>query len=168
MKQNELYHFGIKGQKWGVRRFQNKDGSLTPAGKKRYDDASNDTSKKTGLSDKQKIALKIAAGAAIAAAIVGGAHGAKKYTDVKSDKLITAKGKAIYDHLSATTPWHDVASFNRAMANASSESLSFVSQKRNITQKGAIIKEYRNLLKSASKGVEVGDLNNRWIYYMTS
>lgn len=33
---NELYHFGIKGQKWGVRRFQNKDGSLTPAGKKRY------------------------------------------------------------------------------------------------------------------------------------
>ena len=31
----ELYHHGIKGQKWGVRRFQNKDGSLTPAGKKR-------------------------------------------------------------------------------------------------------------------------------------
>lgn len=28
-------HHGIKGQKWGVRRFQNKDGSLTPAGKKR-------------------------------------------------------------------------------------------------------------------------------------
>ena len=32
---NELYHHGIKGQKWGVRRFQNKDGSLTLAGKKR-------------------------------------------------------------------------------------------------------------------------------------
>lgn len=31
----ELYHFGIKGQKWGIRRYQNKDGSLTPAGKKR-------------------------------------------------------------------------------------------------------------------------------------
>ena len=37
-RQGELYHHGIKGQKWGVRRFQNKDGSLTPAGKKRYDD----------------------------------------------------------------------------------------------------------------------------------
>lgn len=31
----ELYHHGVKGQKWGVRRYQNKDGSLTPAGKKR-------------------------------------------------------------------------------------------------------------------------------------
>lgn len=35
---NELYHHGIKGMKWGVRRYQNADGTLTPAGKKRYDD----------------------------------------------------------------------------------------------------------------------------------
>ena len=33
---SELYHHGIKGQKWGVRRFQNEDGSLTSAGKGRY------------------------------------------------------------------------------------------------------------------------------------
>lgn len=33
---SELYHHGIKGQKWGVRRFRKKDGSLTPAGEKRY------------------------------------------------------------------------------------------------------------------------------------
>ena len=32
---NELYHWGIKGQKWGVRRYQNKDGTYTAAGKKR-------------------------------------------------------------------------------------------------------------------------------------
>ena len=32
---DELQHHGIKGQKWGVRRFQNADGSLTTAGKQR-------------------------------------------------------------------------------------------------------------------------------------
>lgn len=32
----ELYHYGVKGQKWGRRRYQNPDGSLTPAGIKRY------------------------------------------------------------------------------------------------------------------------------------
>lgn len=33
--ESELYHFGIKGMHWGIRRFQNKDGTLTEAGKKR-------------------------------------------------------------------------------------------------------------------------------------
>lgn len=33
---DELYHHGIKGQRWGVRRFQNADGSLTSAGRQRY------------------------------------------------------------------------------------------------------------------------------------
>lgn len=35
---NELYHHGIKGQKWGVRRFQNKNGTLTAEGRKRLTD----------------------------------------------------------------------------------------------------------------------------------
>ena len=32
---DELQHHGVKGMRWGVRRYQNKDGSLTPEGKKR-------------------------------------------------------------------------------------------------------------------------------------
>lgn len=35
MEVDALQHHGVKGMKWGIRRYQNKDGSLTPAGKKR-------------------------------------------------------------------------------------------------------------------------------------
>ena len=35
-REDELYHWGIKGQKWGQRRWQNEDGSLTPAGREHY------------------------------------------------------------------------------------------------------------------------------------
>ena len=38
-----LQHHGIKGQKWGVRRYQNKDGSLTNAGKKKREKIEKNT-----------------------------------------------------------------------------------------------------------------------------
>lgn len=37
MENSELTHWGVKGMRWGVRRYQRRDGTLTPAGKKRYD-----------------------------------------------------------------------------------------------------------------------------------
>ena len=43
---NSLIHYGTKGMKWGVRRYQNKDGSLTPAGKKRYSEDESEDYKK--------------------------------------------------------------------------------------------------------------------------
>ena len=37
ISENELYHWGVKGTKWGIRRYQNPDGTLTPAGRKRLE-----------------------------------------------------------------------------------------------------------------------------------
>lgn len=48
-----LEHWGIKGMKWGIRRFQNPDGSLTAAGRKRYSDSA-EGGKSTSASNKSK------------------------------------------------------------------------------------------------------------------
>ena len=55
---SSLYHHGVKGQKWGVRRYRNKDGSLTSAGKKkaskeRIDTQSEDAKRAAQLSTKK-------------------------------------------------------------------------------------------------------------------
>lgn len=57
MENNILQHHGVIGMKWGVRRYQNKDGSLTKAGKKRYDDNPDNDEQETYEERKQR-ALK--------------------------------------------------------------------------------------------------------------
>lgn len=56
----ELYHHGIKGMRWGVRRYQNKDGSLTDKGKKRYGDVDfkKETSEVAAAKANRKVARK--------------------------------------------------------------------------------------------------------------
>jgi hypothetical protein len=106
----ELRHHGIKGQKWGVRRFQNKDGSLTPAGKKRYDNSDKTSKpkrydklyskyKSSGYSDEDAARLakgqlkteRILIGIGAVAAATAIAYGTYKMTDNRMDKFISSK-----------------------------------------------------------------------------
>ena len=56
MMSSELQHWGIKGQKWGVRRYQNSDGSLTPAGIKRYRDEAGDIERRLNTNKREMTA----------------------------------------------------------------------------------------------------------------
>jgi hypothetical protein len=98
---NELYHHGIKGQKWGVRRFQNENGSYTDEGKKRYGiDSPSDERRQSSLKKNRKETIK---SIAIGAAFVGGTalatYGYIKYIDsFRNHTNASAKtGKRIVD-----------------------------------------------------------------------
>lgn len=72
----ELYHYGVKGMKWGVRRYRNEDGSLTPRGKKKYQ----------GIKDKNIAQLE------------------KRNDDLTNYKGLSRSKKAFYKALEETGP----------------------------------------------------------------
>ena len=100
---NELYHHGVKGTKWGVRRYQNKDGSLTEKGVKKYatkgyaqDSYNSNSSWKGKAYDKYTGAHKIAGKAKYetSSAKVNKAR-AEKYLKEKNAPISKKIGKAI-------------------------------------------------------------------------
>lgn len=81
---NEMYHYGIKGMKWGRRRFQNTDGSLTPAGKKRYLDYNESNTSTLKQISKSKY---VKTGAKVTAAVLF-AVGMNKVTQDFNDEMM--------------------------------------------------------------------------------
>lgn len=102
--ENEIYHHGILGQKWGVRRYQNEDGSLTAAGKRRLEKKDSKWAAKKGDSITEKAQKKVS-------------KDMKKYQKelLKQDGAVNKNGK-----ISAKT----VNAYNRKMAELMNEQVS--------------------------------------------
>ena len=105
---NELIHYGVLGMKWGVRRFQNKDGTLTAAGKVRYSDHLTKKDNKWIKKNTAKITAK---------ARKKSERELMKYAKelMKDPKAINKSGK-----LSAAT----INSYNKKMASLMNEQVS--------------------------------------------
>lgn len=81
---HDLIHHGIKGQKWGVRRYQNEDGSLTPSGRRRYDVNEDGT---TNLKEKYRKGQNVRG---VAKSSIGGllvSKGVRSLVDAKKNKM---------------------------------------------------------------------------------
>lgn len=93
---NELYHHGIKGQKWGVRRYRNPDGTLTKAGKKHQVHDLNRIYKTLDKQGKQYL--------------MADDNPSKKFTNVKEYSKFSANSSIAYDKkkpVAAVTSWRE-------------------------------------------------------------
>ena len=111
---NELSHHGVKGQKWGVRRYQNKDGSLTYAGKQRalktqysYDEFTKDTKNKKYYKPDGSMTLK----------------GRKKALKYKEEYSRITGGKQLRKFSDNPTNQSKKTSGSKSIANMSNEEI---------------------------------------------
>ena len=156
----ELYHHGILGMKWGIRRYQNKDGSWTSAGKKRYGetDSGNDNSKQK-LSNKA-VTPKENNKATPKASNKVGSKSKKAVSPTKKESYskltpeqIKQKRSELANKLFANSSFSDSMKYNRATYDLAAEyivdygydkqsALSLAKQKARLTTGALFVKDY--------------------------
>ena len=113
-----ISHFGIKGMKWGVRRYQSKDGSLTPEGRKRYG-RSEDSEKvrelrKKPVSEMSNQELET---------VIRRMNLERQYRDLKSSEINSGKKKAkeVLDYANTASSFYNL--YNSPMGKAAKSAI---------------------------------------------
>ena len=91
---NTLYHHGIKGQKWGIRRFQNEDGTITEEGRRHYGYGKYQDSEKTTEHTKERMRQGAKIGA-LAGAVTGAGVTALTVATLAPGAAVLAPGAAV-------------------------------------------------------------------------
>lgn len=113
-----ISHFGTKGMKWGVRRYQNRDGSLTPEGRKRYG-RSEDSEKvkelrKKPVSTMSNQELEI---------VIRRMNLERQYRDLNSSEINSGKKKAkeVLDYANTASQFYNL--YNSPMGKATKSAI---------------------------------------------
>ena len=100
---NSIYHHGVKGMRWGIRRYQNPDGTLTPEGRKRYfnPDGSLTKAGKRELKRRYNVrnSVGIAAGGVLGTAIAGNVGKIAASRTTKMDTAAIEELKKMYPEI---------------------------------------------------------------------
>lgn len=113
-----ISHFGTKGMKWGIRRYQNRDGSLTPEGRKRYG-RSEDSEKVKELRKKPVSAMSNQE----LETVIRRMNLERQYRDLKSSEINSGKKKAkeVLDYANTASQFYNL--YNSPMGKATKSAI---------------------------------------------
>lgn len=113
-----ISHFGVKGMKWGIRRYQNRDGSLTPEGRKRYG-RSEDSEKVRELRKKPVSAMSNQE----LETVIRRMNLERQYRELKSSEINSGKKKAkeVLDYANTASQFYNL--YNSPMGKATKSAM---------------------------------------------